>query len=123
MQYEHFAIKNKVISDEIRKRIEDAVKENDKEEYKDVCEVPLTSTQDVVHNVNEVDDNDGADIDCAPALDEVIKFDILAQPISYSKELPPYVKNLMKLLKIVKAGYDAVQNYIINYDYTSDESL
>ncbi|CAO3681726.1 unnamed protein product [Rhizopus stolonifer] len=56
-------------------------------------------------------------------LSEMIKFDIPVQPISYAKELPLYIKNLMKMLNIVKVGYDAAQNYMINYDYTSDESL
>lgn len=65
---------------------------------------------------------------CMPLLDfycfyEVMNFAIPIETITYAKDLPLYVKNLLKLVNCAKSGYDAVEHYFSNYDYTSDESF
>jgi hypothetical protein len=51
-----------------------------------------------------------------------MKFDIPVVPATYAKELPLYIKNLVKMFVTVNSGYNAAENYILNYGYTSDES-
>lgn len=56
---------------------------------------------------------------CMPLLDfycfyEVMNFAIPIKTINYAKDLPLYVKNLVKLVNCVKSGYDAVEHYLSN---------
>ncbi|OAD73027.1 hypothetical protein PHYBLDRAFT_159066 [Phycomyces blakesleeanus NRRL 1555(-)] len=55
---------------------------------------------------------------------EVMSYPIPTNPATYPKDLPRYVKNLFKTLKLVIHGADVLQRYMTSFEYySSDETI